>query len=96
MAKTNHMKNLFAITPGRKPFTVHLSGKANKVLAVEKGMLRISEHFKFNLDDTDELHKCKQVMDQVLVCCQQSGKRYDDTDEFEEAFQLFRKSHTFN
>lgn len=90
------MKNLFAITPARKPFTVHLSGKINNVLHTERAMLRISEYFQFNLDKTDELHECKQVLDQVLVCCQQSGKRYDDTDEFEEAFQLFRKSHTFN
>lgn len=90
------MNNLFEIKPARKPFTLHLRGKAKNILHIEKGINSITEYFNFDLNDTVQLHECKQVFDMVLICCQQSGKRHDDPKQFEEAFDLFRRSHTAN
>ena len=90
------MTNLFTLTPSRKPHTFYLSGRIKNVLHAESGMRRIAEHFEFDMTDTVDVHKCKHVFDQVLICCQLSGKRHDDANEFEEAFQLFRKSHKDN
>lgn len=88
--------NLFSIKPSRKPSAFYLSGRVKNVLHVDQGIRRINEYFEFDTSNTDHVHECQHVFNQVLICCQLLGKRHDDPKEFEEAFDLFRRSHTAN